>query len=164
MIPELTETFDRSIAFLRQAVVSLSDEEMVRQPPGVPNHAAWTLGHVIHSCEQLGAEVGVPSWLPSDWAGRFGTGSTPVSSAEAYPSREALVAALEDAAGRVRAALAALPVSGTAAPLPDVRAREVLPTVGHALVQVLAAHTAFHAGQLSVWCRAIGARPPAGFL
>jgi hypothetical protein len=164
MIPELIDTFDRSIAFLRQSVVSLTDEQMVLQSPEVPNHAAWTLGHVIHSCEQIGAEVGVPGWLPAGWAGRFGTGSTPVPSAEAYPSREELLAALADAASRVRAALDVLPASGTAAPLPDVRAREVLPTVGHALVQVLAAHTAFHAGQLSVWCRAIGSHPPAGFL
>jgi uncharacterized damage-inducible protein DinB len=48
-----------------------------------------------------------------------------------------------------------------AEPLPDERVRELLPTKGHALLQVVAAHTAYHAGQLAVWRRAIG-RPAAG--
>jgi uncharacterized damage-inducible protein DinB len=48
-----------------------------------------------------------------------------------------------------------------AEPLPDERVRELLPTKGHAILQVVAAHTAYHAGQLAVWRRAIG-RPPNG--
>ncbi len=46
-------------------------------------------------------------------------------------------------------------------PLPDDKAREILPTLGDALLQIVSAHTAFHAGQLAAWRRAIG-RPPVG--
>ena len=105
MIPELVGSFDRSLAFMRELIADLSDEEMVLQPPGVPNHAAWTLGHVIHSCQAIAGELGVVPWLPDDW--------------------------------------------------------EILPTLGDALLQVVSAHTAFHAGQLAAWRRAIG-RPPVG--
>ena len=58
MIRELVSCFDRSVAFMRELVADLSDEEMILQPPGVPNHAAWTLGHVIHSCQAIAGELG----------------------------------------------------------------------------------------------------------
>ena len=51
MVPELVSCFERSLAFIQDSVADLADEEIVLQPPGVPNHAAWTLGHVIFSCQ-----------------------------------------------------------------------------------------------------------------
>jgi uncharacterized damage-inducible protein DinB len=162
MIPELIACFDRSLAYIQGVVADLPDEEMVRQPPGVPNHAAWTLGHVIHSCQAIAGELGVAPWLPDDWEGRFGYGSTPSAAADSGgSSKAALLASLADASDRVRAALLATEERMLNGPLPDERTREILPTVGAALLQVVAAHTAFHAGQLAAWRRAIG-RPPVG--
>jgi hypothetical protein len=43
-----------------------------------------------------------------------------------------------------------------AQPLPDVRFRDQFPTVGHAVLHILAAHTALHIGQVIVWRRAMG--------
>ncbi len=51
-----------------------------------------------------------------------------------------------------------------AKPLPDENVSELLPTVGHALLQVIAGHTAFHAGQLAAWRCAIGKRPVGEFI
>jgi hypothetical protein len=85
MIPELVGSFDRSLTFMRGLVADLSDEEMVLQPPGAPNHAAWTLGHVIHSCQAIAAELGVVPWLPHDWEARFGYGSAPAAAAGSSP-------------------------------------------------------------------------------
>ena len=59
MVPELVGCVERTVAYLEASVADLSDEEIVLQPPGVPNHAAWTLGHVIHSCEAMAGELGV---------------------------------------------------------------------------------------------------------
>jgi len=162
MIPELVGSLDRSLAFMRGLVDDLSDEEMTLQPPGAPNHAAWTLGHVIHSCQAIAAELGVPPWLPDDWDSRYGYGSSPGAAPASHgPGKAALLATLADAGTRLRAVLLATDESRLKEPLADEKARETLPTLGDALLQVVSAHTAFHAGQLAAWRRAIG-RPPAG--
>ena len=165
MIAELVSCFERSAAFMKELVADLSDEEMVLQPPGVPNHAAWTLGHVIHSCQAIAGELGAQPWLPDDWDSQFGYGSLPGGvAASPHAGRAALVAALAEATERLRAALLATDPARLTEPLPDEKAREVLPTVGHALIQVVSAHTAFHAGQLAAWRRAIGRAPVGVFI
>jgi uncharacterized damage-inducible protein DinB len=161
MIPELVGCFERTVAFLRDVVADLSDEDIVLQPPGVPNHAAWTLGHVIHSCEAMAGELGVEPWLPRDWESQFGYGSSPTSVVSQYPSKAALLGALAEASHRLRMALLGIDEAALAEPLPDEGLRDLLPTKGHALLQVVAAHMAYHAGQLAAWRRAIG-RPAVG--
>jgi uncharacterized damage-inducible protein DinB len=164
MLPELIGSFDLTVAFLEQQVADLSDEDMIAQPPGVPNHAVWTLGHIIHSCQAMALELGVESWLPSDWEGRFGYGSVPSSRHSDQLSKKALLGALTEASRRLRTALAELDEKALADPLPDEEARRTFPTKGHALLQVVAAHTAFHAGQLAAWRRAIGRGPVGPFV
>jgi len=164
MIPEVVGCFERSVAFMQESVADLSDEELVLQPPGVPNHAAWTLGHVIHSCEAMAGELGVEPWLPTEWESQFGYGSSPTAVVQQRPSKAALLAALQEASDRLRTALLRLDETALAEPLPDERVRQMLPTKGHAILQVVAAHTAFHAGQLAAWRRAIGRQPVVVFL
>jgi hypothetical protein len=164
MLAELLNTFETTLGFMEQAVADLSEDEMVQQPPGVPNHATWTLGHVIYSCQEMAGELGVDDWLPDEWASIFGTGSMPTSVKSDYPNKTDLLAMLAAAADRLRQALLATGESALGQALPDVQVRELLPTLGHAFLQVLAAHTAFHAGQLAVWRRAIGAQPIAGLV
>jgi uncharacterized damage-inducible protein DinB len=164
MVPELVGCLERTMAFMRQSVADLSDEDMVLQPPGVPNHAAWTLGHVIHSCQAMAGELGVQPWLPSEWESQFGYGSSPADLVSQHPSKVALLAALDEAGRRLQTALSGMDEQALAEPLPDEEVRELWPTKGHALLQVVAAHTAYHAGQLAVWRRAIGRQPVGVFL
>jgi len=164
MVPELAACFERTIAFIRDSVADLSDDDMVLQPPGVPNHAAWTLGHIIYSCQAMAGELSVKPWLPDDWESQYGYGSSPAAVVAHRPSKEALLAALEEASNRLRNALVPLDEEDLADPLPDEKIREILPTKGHALLQVVAGHTAYHAGQLAVWRHAIGRQPVKVFL
>jgi hypothetical protein len=164
MIPELVNCLDRSVDFLRELVSDLSDEEMTLQPAGVPNHAAWTLGHVIFSCQAIAGELGVTPWLPVDWESCFGSGSLPGLADSAHSGRLELLTTLEESGRRLKTALLRMDESALTAPLPDENAREILPTLGHALLQIVAAHTAFHVGQLSAWRRAIGRRPKGVFI
>ena len=164
MIPQLVSCFDHSVAFIQASVADLSDEELVLQPPGLPNHAAWTLGHIIHSCEAIARELGVPPWLPADWESRFGYGSTPAGSTSECPRKNELLAALSDAGTRLRRALLAADEASLSAPLPNIEAGKIFPTLGDALLQVVVAHSAFHAGQLAAWRRAIGRRPMGVFI
>jgi len=165
MIPELVSCLDRTTAYIRTLVADLTDEEMILQPPGVPNHAAWTLGHVIHSWRAIAGELGVSSWLPDDWESLFGYGSSPADVVgSGYSSKAELIASLADASGRLRAALLAAEECKLRALLPDAKSREIFSTTGDALLQVVAAHTAFHAGQLAAWRRAIGREPVGLFI
>jgi hypothetical protein len=164
MIPELAACFDRSLIFMRELVADLTDEEMVLQPTGVPNHGAWTLCHIVFSCQQIAAELRVAPWLPVDWESRFGYGSSPDPTPSTYSAKVGVLAALDDAGRRLRSALLAIDEGTLARPLPDEKAREILPTLADALLQVVAAHTAFHAGQLAAWRRAIGRQPTGVFI
>ncbi|MCB9833390.1 MAG: DinB family protein [Planctomycetes bacterium] len=129
-----------------------------RQGPGVENHPAWIIGHLAHSMQAIGEELGLEAWLDPSWAVAFGTGSRPA--AEAGIGLEELVAALETGVARVRARLESMTAADLAAPLPDQRYRATFPRIEDAAVHVLSAHFAFHLGQLSCWLRAQGGELP----
>jgi len=160
MLREMVDLLDYSLGYIRQSVADLSDEELVAQPAGVPNHAMWTLGHVTFSCQGIAGELGVEPWLPADWEATFGYGSTPSADLARYPTKAEMLAQLAGAANRLREALLAADESVLKQSVPD----EALPTMGHILLQVVVAHTAYHAGQLTVWRRAIGKQAPAVFV
>ena len=152
MIAEMINACEYTIGFMRESVSGLSDEQLVAQPAGLPNHALWTLGHIAHSCQGIAAELGVASWLPGDWESRFGYGSSPSPDLARYPQKDEMLAIVADAMSRLREALQATDASLLEKSLPD----ETMPTMGHLLVQVVVAHTAYHAGQLAAWRRAVG--------
>lgn len=160
MIRELVRAFDYSLAYIQQSVADLADDELVAQPAGAPNHAMWTLGHISGSCQGVAEELGVRPWLPADWEATFGYGSTPSADRSRYPAKAEMVAQLADAASRLRETLLATDESVLDKPWPD----EALPTLGQVLLQVVVAHTAYHAGQITLWRRAIGKQAPAVFV
>jgi len=164
MVPELISCLDLTVAFLRNQTVDLEDEEMVLQPTGAVNHAVWTLGHIIYSFQAIAGELGVKPWLREDWESSFGYGSLPEPVVPEHANKLALLSALEDASRRLRAALLAMDERSLADPLPDEKSRELFPTKAHALLQVVAGHTAYHAGQLTAWRRAIGRKPIGVFI
>ena len=160
MVAEVLNSYRLTLDYLKRLVADLPDERLADQPHGVVNHPAWIIGHLTHSCEAIGGELGLSPWLPEDWSRKFGTGSVPTADRCAYQSRADLLAALMDAVARVSDRVVALGDSGMEAPLPDQRFREMFPTVGHAVVHILTAHAAVHVGQVSAWRRAAGYPPP----
>jgi hypothetical protein len=160
MIDELIHTFETTVRFMGRSVDDLSDEEMVEQPPGVPNHATWTIGHIIFSCQGMAMELDVAPWLPDDWESVFGYGSTPLPQERRYPKKAQLQTLLSDAAARLSQTVRSVDASVLRQELGD----EDFPSMAHVLVQVVVAHTAYHAGQLAVWRRAMGKEPVAVFV
>jgi len=152
MRSELVRTFEYITAFVEQSVADLSDHEMICQPDGVPNHATWTLGHIIYSCQGIAAELGSEVWLPQAWESKFGYGSKPLPDGTRYPNKSDLLRLLADSTSRLRDILLSTDESLLRSTLPD----DALPTMGDLLLQVVVGHTAYHAGQLAVWRRAIG--------
>ena len=156
MIDEILNSYGMCLMLLRRAVEDVDEAQMVAQPHGVVNHPAWTLGHLIFSAQAIGGEMGVAPWLGDGWGKPFGTGSTPQSDPSLYPSKEELLAALADAQRRLAERLKEIGEEGLSEPMPDVRYREVFPTLGHAVLHILTVHASLHVGQLQAWRRAMG--------
>jgi len=149
-------SFAYCLDFLREQVEDVRPTDMVAQPNGIMNHPSWVIGHLAFSCQALGGEIGLPAWLPTAWAERFGTGSVPVADATVYDDKDESLRILHDAQSRITHAVKRLNDSQLDEPLPDEEYRVILPTVRHAVTQVLIAHPANHIGQLTIWRRAMG--------
>lgn len=134
----------------------ISSDEACTQPNGLPNHAVWTLGHLCHSFQAMGGEIGLEPWLPETWADNFGTGTQPTACAKQYPSVTELRAHFRAASQRLEDRILRMSAETMSEPLPDENYRAALPTIGHALVHILIGHASVHAGQLSTWRRLVG--------
>lgn len=158
-IKPVLHSFNYCLDFLREQVAEVAAADIVAQPNGIVNHPAWVMGHLAYVSQLLGDVIGLPQWLPDEWAERFGTGSVPVADAGLYETKDDALVILEDARSRITHAVEQLNDSRLDEPFPDESYRDVFPTISHFLTQVLVGHTANHVGQLSVWRRAMGMRP-----
>lgn len=149
-------SFAYCLDFLREQVADVDAADMVAQPNSIINHPAWVIGHLIYTCQMLGGAIGLPQWLPSDWAMRFGTGSVVVADASLYETKNNALAMLGDAQSRITQTVDHLNDADLDEPFPDQSYRVVFPTIRHAITQVLVGHTANHIGQVTVWRRAMG--------
>jgi hypothetical protein len=152
----ILHSFAYSLDYLREQIADVPDELMTAQPDGVPNHAAWTIGHLVFIAQEIGGVIGIEPWLGEEWTRQFGPGSQPSAPGEEHIARVTLLAALQTAQAKLTTAIKALKGSELDAPFPDPAYADLFPTVRHALTQVLLGHTAFHIGQISVWRRAMG--------
>lgn len=152
-------SFSYSVEFVHELLADVPDERMTHQPAGIPNHASWTVGHLTYSCQAIGGEMGMPHWLPEEYRARFGTGSVPLADRNRYATKSETLNELRSSANRLTQAISELTVEQLEQPLPDEHFRLILPTIRHALTQILVGHTANHVGQLSVWRRASGFSP-----
>jgi len=164
MITQMTGILEYTLDFVRQQIVDLSDEELVLQPTGAPNHAAWTLGHIIHSCQTIAIELSKEASSSTEWESRFGYGTRPNPAACENLSKSNLLANLAETSDWLRATIQALDTRFLDEPPSEGAMHEMLPTMGHELIQVVVAHTAYHAGQLAAWRRAIGRAPVGVFV
>ncbi len=156
LMKPVLHSFAYCLDFLREQVADVQPVDMVAQPNGIMNHPSWVIGHLAFSCQALGGEIGLSQWLPTTWGERFGTGSVPVADATRYDDKDDLLQILHDAQSRITRAVKQLSGSQLDEPLPDETYRILLPTVRHAITQVLIAHPSNHIGQLTIWRRAMG--------
>lgn len=137
-------------------VADLGPEQMTAQPAPGMNHAAWVLGHLAWAAD-LGPQIlGEAPGFPAEWVPLFDNSSEPKADASAYPSKAELLAALEDATGRLAASLGRATPEQLAAEFPIAEFRATHPTAGDGVVFLATNHAARHLGQLSAWRRALG--------
>ena len=145
-----------NLGYARKLVGDVPDERMAEQPAGIPNHAAWIIGHLANTCDFAGQQLGLDPISPNQWAERFGNGSVPVADRSKYPAKAALLKALEDGHARVAEALGKADPKALEAENPVEGLRPAAPTVRDLLTFILTTHEAIHLGQLSAWRRAAG--------
>lgn len=149
-------SFSYCLDYLDEQLDDVDNKDMVAQPNGIRNHPAWVVGHLAFSCQALGSEIGLESWLPKHWQSTFGTGSKPVADTRQYDGKSDLLRMLSESRQRIESAVERLTAIQLDQPLPDECARALLPTVRHAITHILIAHPANHIGQITLWRRAMG--------
>lgn len=148
---------------LTRFVAGFTDASRTRQAPGLPNHAAWILGHTAYTMHRLADQFGEEGLPPSDFtddeagADRFNRASVrldsiPQDDPAAYPSLDRCMAIFEAAVQRLARTVEQAPLEmfdtsvawgGTERTLDE-------------LVMRVSLHNATHAGQLCDLRRALG--------
>jgi hypothetical protein len=159
MISQVLNSYALTLKYLRRLIDDVPDDALTAQPAGVVNHPLWTIGHLVYSAQMIGGEIGLAPWLADDWRARYGTGSVPVAERRQYPASDSLLYEMANAELQLKEKLNSLGEEAMQQPLPDVKYRDIFPSLGHAVTHVLAAHTAAHVGQVIAWRKAMGFRP-----
>lgn len=142
--------------FAKSLVKDIDDADMAKQPFEGANHPAWILGHIIVTTDGVLKLLGQEPTSSPEWQSLFGRGSTVSSDRSIYPSKEALLAALETAFDRANSAASEASEYQIAGPHHVEMLQRGLPTKGDLIALLLTTHVAQHLGQLSAWRRAMG--------
>lgn len=142
VVSAAAENYRFNSEFLTNSVKDLSSEEWFQRPEGKLNHVAWIVGHVVWARQRLLARLG------AEWAQPgldvFARG-VKLQEDAAYPSRAALLKALEESQAALAGALEQVPVellakeAGQGPPSADGKVSGV--------VNFLAMHESYHVGQ-----------------
>lgn len=156
MMGSILHNYAFNLEFAKRLVEDIADEDMAHQPPGIPNHPAWTLGHLVIGSSFAAMMLGQQPPQQEGWMELFGRKSEPTSDRSRYPSKSDLLGALEAIHAQVAAACEQAGDEQLDQPVPDEEFRQLMPTVRDGLVFLMTAHEATHLGQLAVWRRATG--------
>jgi hypothetical protein len=131
----------------------MEGEDWFVQPPGVPNPAIWTLGHIAYHRGLFYEMVTGECTYPETWRGVFGMGCKPLADAHAYPPVEVCHAYMEKALGLLGGYLESVTARGLALK-PTIESR-FLPTKADVLSHLIC-HEAHHTGNLALVRRLLG--------
>lgn len=144
-----------NLRYAEALVADLSAEQWTSAAgPGLENHPAWTLGHLVTGANLLAQGLGLADDLPDGWSELFlrrgpGDPRRPEADPDAYPSGEALLAELRRQHERVDRAWRDLPAEAWEEETTWAFARD-LPTRGDVTLFMAATHEALHLGQLDL--------------
>ena len=156
MIDYIVQASAINLDYAKKLMADIADDKMCVQPsPGV-NHAAWVLGHLAFVFDSMIRVFDQKSTMPPEWTELFNLASKPSGDRARYPSKAALMETYEATYRRLADAVRAAPPESFAREFPNPKLRPMLPTVGVAMVHILATHHGLHLGQLSAWRRMQG--------
>lgn len=158
-----------NLEYARALVADLTAEQCTTSlGPGLENHPAWTIGHLVTGSDILAEDLGLEHDLPAGWRELFqrrgpGDPRLPEPDPDAYPPMAELLTELGrqhrrvDAIWRQKLEAGEEPVLGPALTDPlEWRFCGAMPTLGDAVLFLAISHEAMHLGQLAAWRRAAG--------
>jgi hypothetical protein len=162
----LSDCLRESRALLARYLRGFDDSNHATQVPHLPNHVAWTLGHVALTMHRMAERLDHRTLPESDFVkgdGRAGTadrfdtesvcfGSKPVAEPKLYPKFSRCVAIFEAAIERL--AVAAHGADDATLDAPTKWAQTEVPT--WTLLPRMVFHNGTHTGQLADLRRALG--------
>lgn len=161
MMESALNVYAWNLLYAEALVSDLSPAQWTRSAgPGLENHPAWTLGHLVTGANLVARELGLADDLPEGWADLFqrrgpGDPRLPEPDPARYPSREEVLAELRRQHERVSRAWRELP-AGRWAEVEDWAFGRDLPARSDATLFLALSHEAMHLGQLAAWRRAEG--------
>lgn len=161
----LAEAIRSNKTLVGRYLKGFSDANHTRQAPGLPNHAAWNLGHIALTMHRVADKLDGQGLPVSDFVGgatgdaqHFATesvafGSMPTGDSMAYPSYSRCVEIFEGACDRLASATAKASDAQLATETPWGAG---MSTPMHLLVARMAFHNGMHCGQIADLRRALG--------
>ncbi len=132
--------------FVDSILGAMTDDQLMARAANRGNHAIWIMGHIAQSTDAILAGFAQPRKL-EHFDELFAGGTTPTDDRAAYPSREDLRAAMDDARNRLLAWVESLDESTLHTPAPE----PLQPFAPDAITTAftIAAHDLFHLGQIA---------------
>jgi hypothetical protein len=156
MLKVLIENCTANTKLLQRFVADIPEEKMCVHLPGLPNHPAWTIGHLTLTRAGMAGLVGKPVDLPADWKARFGGNSVPLADASAYMKKDDMLGLFTRTHEHLVGALKDVNDAALDEPNPNERLAPFYPTKRHWLWNVLTTHDGMHLGQIGDFRRALG--------
>lgn len=148
-----------SLGYADQLVRDVPADKFAHLPAKNINHPAWCIGHLSLYAERVFELIGRADLAAPDqrFVDLFKAGTPCLDGASHYPAKDAIVARFKDRWERVANALPEVSDDRFFATNPmEGRMKELLPTVGAAVIFLCGPHHMMHLGQISTWRRLVG--------
>lgn len=160
-IGTIIKQYDFNLEYAKSLIKDLSDDQMTSIPAeGLDNHPAWTLGHLVSGSADLARDLGAKFEMPDQWEELFlrqgpGDPKKPDPDKRKYPSKQLLIAELENQHNKVKHLLQDVEEAKLDEPL-AWRFSNFMPTLRDVVAFMCINHESMHLGQLAAWRRSMG--------
>ena len=160
-IGSIINQYDFNLAYAKALVEDVSKTQMTSIPsPGLVNHPAFTLGHLVAGSEDLLRDLGGIFEMPENWAELFvrkgpGDPRLPDPDQSKYPPKQALINTLDQLHNIVKIRIESMGENDLEKPV-QWRFSQYMPTTYDLILFMCVNHESMHLGQLAAWRRAMG--------
>lgn len=145
-----------TLGYAKANLEDIPDGQFCLLRPGMANHPAWIVGHLVVCGEASLEALGLASTVPPAWQQVFAFGKPATADRAGYPGKGELLEVYFGQTEKVIAALCKATPEALAKPLDDPMMKSLFPNVGSLILCGLTVHPAIHFGQLSAWRQAQG--------
>ncbi|MHC4938639.1 MAG: DinB family protein [Planctomycetota bacterium] len=159
MREQVLSAFAWNLRYAEELVADLDDASWCEPGgPGLENHPAWTLGHLVSGADMLAEDLGLAPEISPEWRALFerrGPGDPRRPEDARYPGIAEVIAELRRQHERIAGRWRQMPDTELDRRI-EWRFDSEFPTTGGAALFLAVTHEALHLGQLAAWRRARG--------